>query len=70
MFFFSFKNSLNNRAKTIILEEEKKNGISSIFLESYPSELEVKFMLKCDQLRGRKVADVPPKGPQTKSATK
>ena len=28
----------------------------------------VKFMLKCDQPRGRKVADHPPKGPQTQSA--
>ena len=25
-------------------------------------------MLKCDQPRGRKVADNPPKGPQTQSA--
>ena len=34
------------------------------------SDLDVKFMLKCDQPRERKVADHPPKGPQTRTAPK
>ena len=33
-----------------------------------PSELEVKFMLKCYHLGGKGGANHPPKGPQTRSA--
>ena len=42
---------------------------STYSLESKtPSDLEVKFRLKCDQPRGEKVADHPLKEPQIQSA--
>ena len=36
----------------------------------HPSELQVTFMMKCDQPRERELADFPPKGTQTQSATR
>ena len=50
------------------LKKKKYEFLSSLYKVRRPSELEVKFMLKCDTLGGKGGANLPPKGRQTRSA--
>ena len=64
--------SSNIQAQALKMNEcwkKNKHDFLSIFEKvRQPSELEVKFLLKFDQGGERKVADLPPKEPQTKLA--
>ena len=60
--------SLNIRyvaIKWMSLWKNKQDFLSHLYKVRQPSELEVKFILKCDQLWGKGWANIPPKGPQT-----